>query len=281
VIRFFALCTSAALLVGCGAPGGAKDPPPKPPAAGVILLNLRSGAFVRQATVGDDPLAVSLAPDGKTAYVVDNDLGDVFALQLPSLRQTWRTHVGGAPGPVLVAGDHLYVSEYDAGLAAELDRRTGRLLGTQPVGPHPGELVFWQGKVTAANGAGFGLAVASGSLWTWGRLPAQPGLHPFWLQAGQGSELLVTEEGQPEDTAAGAVLSLDTATGAATTLATPRDPDQAVRSGSDVFVAAHGDRDVLVLRGGKALTWARGAEVVALAADPQLNLLVVVTDANE
>ncbi len=245
-----------------------------------MLLSLKTGALVAQRSVGDDPLAVSLAPDGQTAYVADNDLGDVFALRLPSLRLAWRTHVGGAPGPMLVIGDSLFVSEYDAGVAAEIDRSTGRVLGTQPVGPHPGELVLWQDRVTAA-GAGFGLAEVRGSLWTWGRLPALPGLHPFWLQPGSGSELLVTEEGLPEDAAAGAVISLDTVSGRVTTLAAPKDPDQVVRSGADVFVAAHGDREVLVLRAGRSFSWARGADAVALAPDAGLGLLVVVTDAAE
>lgn len=279
--RFFALCASAAVLLSCGSPGAAKEPPPKPPAAGVMLLSLSSGALVRQRAVGEDPLAVTLAPDGGIAYVVDNELGDVFALRLPALTQAWRTHVGGAPGPALVAGGTLYVSEYDTGLAAALDRRTGRPLGTLAVGPHPGELVLHDGAVTAAGGAGFGLADVAGSLWTWGRLATLPGLHPFWLQAGRPGELLATEEGTPEDTAAGAVLAIDTANGDVSTIATPRDPDEVVRAGADVFIAAHGDRDVLVLRSGEPVRWAQGAEAVAVAPDTRLGLLVVVTDADE
>jgi hypothetical protein len=282
VIRSCALSTSALLLLGCG--GAAVDPPAPagpPPAAGVMLLSLSTGAVTAERGLGEDPLAVGLAPGGRTAYVADNQLGDVFALQLPSLRQRWRTHVGGAPGPLLVKGGTLYVSEYGFGLAARLDAASGRILGTQPVGARPGELALWQGGVTAAPDGGFGLAAVGGSLWTWSRLPALRGLHPFWLQPGGGEQLLVTEEGQPENSAPGAVLALDTASGTVTTLATPRDPDQVLRSGADVLVAAHGDREVLVLRGGRRLGWARGASVVALAADPELGLLVVVTDADE
>lgn len=246
-----------------------------------MLLNLQTGAVVGERGLGADPLAVALAPDGKTAYVADNELGDVFALRLPSLRQAWRAHVGGAPGPMLVAGGSLFVSEYDTGVAAELDRTTGRALGSVPVGPHPGELAVVAGRVSAAGGAGFGYAVADGAAWTDSRLPQLPGLKPFWLQPGRPHELLVTEEGSPEDTAAGAVLAIDTTTGDVSTIATPRDPDEAVRSGSDVFIAAHGDREVLDLRSGEPARWAPGAEAVALAADPQLGLLVVITDADE
>jgi DNA-binding beta-propeller fold protein YncE len=267
------------MLLSCSA---AADPAPaRPPAEGVMLLNLQTGQVVAQRELGDDPLAVAVSGDGKTAYVADNDLGDVFALRLPSLRQEWRRHVGGAPGPMLLAGGELYVSEYDAGAAAELDPATGRQLATLPLGPHPGELALVGGRIASARGAGFGLAVADGGVWNDARLPKLPGLKPFWLEAGKRGELLVTEEGSPEDTAAGAVLALDTATGDVSTIATPRDPDAAVRSGPNVYVAAHGDDEVLVLGYSRPRHWARGAEAVALAVDSQLGLLVVVTDAAE
>jgi len=165
---------------------------------------------------------------------------------------------------------------------AELDSATGRPVGSQTVPAHPGALIWRDGIVTSGD-HGFGVAEAGGRLWT--GIDAQArlgqGLKPFWLQAGAANELLVSAEGSPEDVAPGAVVSIDTMSDQVTTLATPRDPDQVIRSGSDVFVAAHGDRDVLVLRDGKRLTWAPDAEVVALAPDPQLGFLVVVTDADE
>jgi DNA-binding beta-propeller fold protein YncE len=269
------------MLVACSGSAQRSDPTPKtPPAEGVLLLNLETGALIGQRSLGADPLAVTLAPDGQTAYVADNDLGDVFALRLPSLREEWRTHVGGAPGGLLVHDSALYVSEYDTATVAQLDAASGRQVGTQAVAPHPGQLV-WRDGVVTSGGEGFGVAEVGGELWTGGRLRLAEGLKPFWLQAGRQNELLVTAEGSPEDTAPGAVMSIDTNSGAITTLATPRDPDQAIRSGGDVFVAAHGDHEVLVLRDGTQLHWARGAEVVALAPDPALNLLVVVADADE
>jgi hypothetical protein len=54
-----------------------------------------------------------------------------------------------------------------------------------------------------------------------------------------------------------------------------------LQSGPTVFVAAHGDRDVLAIRGGRANSWARGAAAVALAADPALGYLVVAVNAHE
>ncbi len=66
-----------------------------------------------------------------------------------------------------------------------------------------------------------------------------------------------------------------------TTLATPRDPDQVIMAGARVFVPAHGDEHVLVIDGSATTSWAEGIAPVALAADPLLNLLVVVTNSHE
>jgi hypothetical protein len=77
------------------------------------------------------------------------------------------------------------------------------------------------------------------------------------------------------------VFSFDTMTGAFTTLATPRDPDQVLQSGSTIFVAAHGDRNVLAIQGRRVSAWAGGAAAVALAADPTLGYLVVAVNAHE
>jgi hypothetical protein len=46
-------------------------------------------------------------------------------------------------------------------------------------------------------------------------------------------------------------------------------------------VPAHGDEHVLVIDGSVTTNWAEGIAPVALAADPLLNLLVVVTNSHE
>jgi hypothetical protein len=77
------------------------------------------------------------------------------------------------------------------------------------------------------------------------------------------------------------VFSFDPVTGSFTILAKPRDPDQVLQSGSTIFVAAHGDQEVLAIQGGQAAAWAHGAAAVALAADPALGYLVVAVNSHE
>jgi hypothetical protein len=70
-------------------------------------------------------------------------------------------------------------------------------------------------------------------------------------------------------------------TGVFKMLATPKDPDQVLQSGSTVFAAAHGEHAVLAIRDGRPSVWAQGIEAVGLAADSQLSMLVVVVNAHE
>jgi hypothetical protein len=77
------------------------------------------------------------------------------------------------------------------------------------------------------------------------------------------------------------VFSVDPTNGSFTTLGRPRDPDQVVEADGTVYVAAHGDSDVLAIAGGSESAWAQGASAVALAADVPMNLLVVVVNSHE
>jgi hypothetical protein len=152
--------------------------------------------------------------------------------------------------------------------------------------------VIGGGQLAAGNG--YGVAWAGGRLWSadYERAELVPAgddhriglplpVFPFWLAPGAGNTLLVAAEGGTEDTDPGGVFAFDTVTGSFTTLATPKDPDQVLQSGSNIFVSAHGDRNVLAIRNGRASAWAPGAATVALAADPTLDLLVVAVNAHE
>jgi DNA-binding beta-propeller fold protein YncE len=280
------------------------------PETGLVLLSLKDGAQRAAAPVGSDVVAVIVSDDGKTAYLADSAPGDVYAVRLPQLKVAWKHHVGGAPFGLLLHGGRLLVSLFSGALVVELDPTTGAQLATHAVHDGPavlavgpdgrvvvagtrGEVEYLDGTSTPA-GNGFAVAVVNGSIWTadYERAELVPvgddhrvglplPIFPFWLAPGAGNTLLVAAEGAQEDTDPGGVFSFDTVTGSFTILATPKDPDQVVQSGSKIFAAAHGDRDVLVLEGGQATAWARGAAAVALAPDPALGYLVVVVNAHE
>jgi hypothetical protein len=133
------------------------------------------------------------------------------------------------------------------------------------------------GGWSAAYDTGTLLRLADGAT-----LPSPPHLHPFWLTAGSGSTAYAAAEGDDEDRDPGAVLAL--AGGHVDVLARPHDPDQVAYLAGRVFVAAHADREVLVLdAAGKVAPqhWAAGSGPVALAPDPRLGLLIVVVNAGE
>ena len=275
-----------------------------------MLLSLENGARRASAPVGSDLVAVVVSDDGKTAFLADSAPGDVYAVHLPNLQVAWKQHVGAAPFGLLVHQGRLFVSLFDGASVLELDPSSGAQLASDPVPQGPAVLAVDAaghvvvagthgqlsviGGVPAPAGNGFGVALSGGQLWTadYARgelVPAGGGhrvglpLHvfPFWLSAGAGDALLIAAEGATEDTDPGGVFSFDTMTGSFTVLAAPRDPDLVVQAGSTIFVAAHGEKDVLAIKSGQVSSWAPGAAAVALAPDPALGLLVVAVNAHE
>ncbi|TMF44146.1 MAG: hypothetical protein E6I23_08330 [Chloroflexi bacterium] len=299
----------AALAIACGAASPVASAHAYPQ-TGLVLLSLQDGSEQGSASVGSDPVAVTVADDGKMAFVADSAPGDVYGVRLPGLQVAWKQHVGGAPFGLLVHRGRLFVSLFDGAAVLELEPSTGTKLASDPVPQGPaamtvdgagdvvvagtrGQLsVLGGGQLAAGNG--FAVAFAGGRLWSadYERAQLVPAgddhrvgmpvrLSPFWLAPGAGDTLLIAAEGAAEDTDPGGVFSFDTATGRFETLATPKDPDQVLQSGSTIFVAAHGERDVLAIRNGSPGGWARGAAAVGLAADPRLGLLVVAVNAHE
>ena len=299
------LAVLLALPAGCGSPAA----PAPPPAAGLLVYGL-DGGLRASAALGRDPLAVALASDGATAYVSDNAAGVVRAVAVPRLRLRWQAAVGGRPGPLLAVAGRLLVSLFESAQVAELDPSDGRLLARHPVGPGPGQLLLAAGRVLVAcsdgrvwdlaggsrpAGPGFALGLGAGGTWASDqaggalvrledgrRLQLPPGLHPFWAAAGPEGSLWVTAEGADEDADPGAVVVVDGSL-RPRVVAAPRDPDALAAAGGRVYVAAHGERELLVLdsAGRRLATWGRGSSPVAVAVDTRQALLVVVTNARE
>lgn len=252
---------------------------------------------------------MTVSADGAFAFVADSAPGDVYGVTLPDLKVAWKQHVGGAPFGLLLQSGILFVSLYDGGAVVELNPATGAKVRSVSITPRPAAMsVDANGRVIVAGtggrveyldgtglpgGAGFGIAAVGDQIWTAdyeraelvrgdGRRVGLPlPVFPFWLSAGTPGHLLIAAEGPREDSDPGGVFDLNTATLQFATLATPRDPDQVVLSGSRVFVPAHGDDRVLVIDGGATTIWAQGIAPVGLAADPALNLLVVATNSHE
>jgi hypothetical protein len=280
------------------------------PDSGLVLLSARDGSQRAVAAVGSDVVAVIVSDDGSTAFVADSAPGDVYAVRLPALTVKWKQHVGGAPFGLLLHGGRLFVSLFAGTSVVELDPSTGIPMATHTVPQGPavmtvdasgrvavagtrGNVAIIGGDVLAA-GNGFAVALVGDRLWTADyeraelvrvgddhRVGLPLPVFPFWLAPGAGETLLIAAEGPTEDTDPGGVFSFDPATNAFTTLALPKDPDLVLQSGSTIFVAAHGDREVLAIGGGRTSAWARGAAAVALAPDQALGLLVVAVNGHE
>ena len=297
------------MLAAAGCAGERAPAAPAYPESGLVLVALREGTVRAAAAIGRDPVAVTLSPDGGTAYLADSAPGDVYAVSVPSLRVRWQRHLGGAPFGLLVHAGRLFVSLFDAASVVELEPDDGSVLATHPVPAGPAVLGIdergavavagTRGQVTEIGGSstpagnGFALATVGGATWTADYSRAEivgPGgrrvglplpLFSFWLAPGAGGTLLVAAEGGDEDHDPGGVFRYNPGTGAFGTLARSRDPDQVMESGGEVLVAAHGDRQVLALSGTRTRTLAPGAAAVALAADPAADLLVVAVNAHE
>ncbi|TMD91249.1 MAG: hypothetical protein E6I73_05165 [Chloroflexi bacterium] len=304
--------TLAALVMICGcshAPAAPRAEHPYPK-VGVILLSLATGTVKASASVGGDLVAVTLSEDGEIAYVADSAPGDVYALTMPALTVVWKQHVGGSPFGLLVHGGRLLVSLFAGAAVVALDPLNGAQMASYHVPAGPAEIALdAQGRVVVAGtrgqvtyldgtqlraGTGFAIALVDGTMWTEDyeraelvhlgdghRIGLPLPLFPFWLAPGGPGQLLVSAEGGNEDDDPGGVFALDTTSEKFTTLARPRDPDQVVGFGTKVFVAAHGDKDVLAIDAEKTNIWAPGMPAVGLAPDAQLGLLAVVVNDHE
>ena len=280
-------------------------------ATGLVLLSLKDGSKKAQATIGSDPVAVIVSDDGSTAFVADSAPGDVYAVSLPALRVKWRQHTGGSPFGLLLRGDRLFVSLFLGSAVVELDPASGKELASHKVAEQVGMLgVDPSGRVIVASflgeidyldgtsvraGHGFAVTVAGSDVWTADYERAElvrirdqhivglpRAVFPFWLAPGPAGKILVAAEGGDEDKDDGAVFAFDPSTDTFDTLVSTRDPDQALSVGGTTFVAAHGDGHVLaVLADGTVRTSADELPAVALAADPSLDLLVVVVNNHE
>lgn|GEM_PF-6751918 len=89
-------------------------------------------------SVGSQPAAAALSPDGKTLYV-SNLSGTVSAYDLASHEIAWHVAVGAAPGGLAVSADgrFVYVADQNGFAVSVVDTRLRRVVATVPVAANP------------------------------------------------------------------------------------------------------------------------------------------------
>jgi YVTN family beta-propeller protein len=75
------------------------------PIAVVVTVLSVSNSFAKTISVGRNPGAVAISPDGKTLYVANRDDHTISILSTGSAESIGRVEVGGAPGTIAVSPD--------------------------------------------------------------------------------------------------------------------------------------------------------------------------------
>jgi YVTN family beta-propeller protein len=90
------------------------------------------------------PTGLSISPDGKTLYVVNNLTNDVAVVDTTTRQITHTIPVGGYPYQALVSkdGKTLYVSNWGDATVSVIDTQTMAVTSTIAVGQHPNSMVF-------------------------------------------------------------------------------------------------------------------------------------------
>jgi YVTN family beta-propeller protein len=112
----------------------------------VGLLDLSSRAFVGLISVGSAPREIAFAPGSSLAYVTDQSLNEIFALD------TATGNVVGSPIPVGPSPTQIAISSADiayvvnnasaSGFVSVIDLRVGSVVATVPVGGFPNGLAL-------------------------------------------------------------------------------------------------------------------------------------------
>jgi len=124
---------TAVLVILAAGVGGCR--PETPPSRRTTL----DGDGKAQTVVYRSPLAVAVAPDGKTLYVSDRTAGCVTLLDTAGGKKIRDVAIGGEPAGLCLSADGktLYVAQRKANSIALIDTTRGVVTGHIPVGPWP------------------------------------------------------------------------------------------------------------------------------------------------
>ena len=101
----------------------------------VSVIDLASGAKLRDIAVGGQPEGIDVSPDGRTLWVGDNRGARVAAFDTRSFERLAELPTGGRPIRVLASPDGRWIvtSNADDGTLTVIDARTRRVARTVPV----------------------------------------------------------------------------------------------------------------------------------------------------
>jgi YVTN family beta-propeller protein len=119
---------------------GAPAPAPAGPAgAGIAVVDIAGRKVIKQIATPPGPFAVDLLPDGKTAFVSNNETSELLVIDVGAGTIKTKTHVGTAPQGIAVRPDGkvVYVVAHGADEVSAIDTKTMSLLGRIDAGSHP------------------------------------------------------------------------------------------------------------------------------------------------
>jgi len=133
-----------------GAPKAAPKPGAPAAAAGLIVIDVPGRKVVQQIATPSGAFAVGLSPDGKTAFLSNNEMNEVSIIDLGAGTVAKKAAVGREPQGIVVRrdGKALYVAMHGVDEISALDSKTLNLLMRIDAGARPQTLLFPAGGTT-------------------------------------------------------------------------------------------------------------------------------------
>jgi YVTN family beta-propeller protein len=119
-------------------------PPPDRAADGIGVLDLATRKLVRTFRSGQDPESFDISPDGRTAYVSNEDAAEMSILDLATGNVTGRVRVGEEPEAVAVSPDGrvVYVGCEAENQVVAVDPKTAAVIARISTGARPRGIAF-------------------------------------------------------------------------------------------------------------------------------------------
>jgi YVTN family beta-propeller protein len=119
-------------------------PPPDKGADGIGEVDIKANKLLRILRAGSDPEGVALSPDGKEAFIANEDTGQLSVVQIADGTVSESFKVGAEPEGVAVTPDgrQVWVTSEDAGAVYIVDLPSRQVLKSIEVGARPRSIAF-------------------------------------------------------------------------------------------------------------------------------------------